>query len=127
MRRLKTLISLIFLLQLILPAPTLAQSSLESVNVILPGCRDFLKLAQGNPIPDEAMLKAGICIGKISTLNSLRVVVEPRFRFCPPQGATLNQTLEVALKGLEMVPENWHQPFDAMALAALIKLWPCQN
>lgn len=114
------------LLAVTLSAPARAQVALESVNSILPGCRDFIAFAQRKPIPDDAMLKAGLCAGKISTLINVRAILEPKFRFCPPHGTTLIQTIETAVKGIETVPNTWHEPFDAMALAALVKLWPCQ-
>jgi Ssp1 endopeptidase immunity protein Rap1a len=104
-----------------------AQSALQSVEQILPGCRDFIQPGTQQPTPDAALqFLAGICAGKVSALLNVSTILQPQFRFCRPEGVTLAQTIEVIVKRLDGQPELSHQSFDAAALATLVGTWPCR-
>jgi hypothetical protein len=106
-------------------SPAGAQSALQSVEQILPGCRDFIEPGKQQPTPDIQFL-AGICVGKVSALLNVSTILGPQYRFCRPQGVTLAQTIEIIVKRLDEQPELSHQIFDGVALTTLSGTWPCQ-
>ena len=108
-------------------SPARAQSALQSVEQILPGCRDFIEPGQQAATPDNLLqFLAGICAGKVSALLNISTILEPQFQFCKPSGVTLAQTIQVVVKRLDGQPEVSRQIFDGAALAALVSIWPCQ-
>ena len=103
-----------------------AQRPIESANEILPGCRAFLTLSQGSPAVGElGQLRGGVCAGKVSALLNVADRLEPKFRFCRPEGVTVGQAILVVLKRLEGNPEVWHRLFDTLALTVFAEVWPC--
>jgi hypothetical protein len=126
-RRSLVVVLLAILGSIIIVPPARAQRPIEAANEILPGCRAFLALAQGNPAIDElGLIRGGVCAGKVSALLNVAVMLEPKFRFCKPEAVTIRQAIEVVLKRLEEHPEVWQRSFDALALALFIDTWPCR-
>jgi hypothetical protein len=112
---------------IIIVPPARAQRPIESANEILPGCRAFIALAQGNPAIDElGLIRGGVCAGKVSAVLNLAPILQPTFRFCKPEEATIRQTIEVVLLRLELNPDVWQQSFDALALSVFVDIWPCR-
>jgi hypothetical protein len=124
----RRLVVLLAILGSIIIVPTArAQRPIESANEILPGCRSFIALAQGNPAIDElGLIRGGVCAGKVSAVLNLAPILQPTFRFCKPEKATIRQAIEVVLLRLEPTPEVWQQSFDALALSVFVDIWPCR-
>jgi Rap1a immunity proteins len=121
----KLFVALLALLGQLTYSPAGAQSALQSVEQILPGCREFI---EPGPRQDDDVRQflAGICVGKVSALVNVSSILGPQFRFCKPDGVTLAQTIEVIVKRLDGQPELSHQIFDGAALAILVGTWPCR-
>jgi hypothetical protein len=45
--------------------------------------------------------------------------------FCPPQGASVEQALDLLLKFMAEKPEQRHRPSPTLAAMALRAAWPC--
>ena len=45
--------------------------------------------------------------------------------FCPPQGASVEQALDLLLKFMAEKPEQRHRPSPTLAAIALRTAWPC--
>jgi hypothetical protein len=45
--------------------------------------------------------------------------------FCPPQGASVEQALDLLLKFMTEKPEERHRPVPTLAALALRAAWPC--
>ena len=45
--------------------------------------------------------------------------------FCPPQGASVEQALDLLLKFMTEKPEERHRPVPALTAVALRAAWPC--
>ena len=102
-----------------------AQRPLESAAKILPECRLFLATPEDASAEDELDQIRGVCAGKISALLNVAPLLEPRYRFCKPEGVTVRQAIEVVVAQLEGQPELWRLSFDALALGAFVKAWRC--
>jgi Rap1a immunity proteins len=121
----KLFVALLALLGQLTYSPAGAQSALQSVEQILPGCREFI---EPGPRQDDDVRQflAGICVGKVSALVNVSTILGPQFRFWKPEGVTLGQTIEVVVKHLDARPELSRQMFDGVALTTLSGTWPCQ-
>jgi hypothetical protein len=47
--------------------------------------------------------------------------------FCPPQGASVEQALDLLLKFMAEKPEERHRPSPTLAATALKAAWPCSK
>jgi len=47
--------------------------------------------------------------------------------FCPPPGATYDQSFAIIIEDLERQPENWHEDFVVLATVALAKVFRCPH
>jgi hypothetical protein len=74
----------------------------------------------------EAM-DVGVCVGVVATLMKLsrEGVLQYRYNFCAPAGATVGQAERVIVRYIDMIPERAHQDFFGLALEALQDAWPC--
>ena len=102
------------------PVPGSAQSNddTQSANFLLPYCREWMK--------GEKTMLSGVCVGSVGTMASMAGILEPGFRFCPPKGGSRDQAVAVVVKFLEAHPEQWHEHFSTLALAAMKQAWPCR-
>ena len=104
---------------IIVVPPAQAQRPIESANEIVPGCRAFIALAQGNPAIDElGLLRGGVCAGKVSAVLNLAPILQPTFRFCKPEEATFVRLLKSSCSAWRPI-----QRFGSNRLTRL----PCQS
>jgi hypothetical protein len=91
-----------------------------SANFILQACEE-------RPTESDGLI--GNCLGQIQMLYELAYIdgLSLDRKFCPPTGATINQTRDVIVKYIEDRPEQKHLPFLFLALDAVKKAWPCHN
>ena len=70
----------------------------------------------------------GTCVGQMEMIYLLAFSnnLGPNAKFCPPDGATIDQTTKVVIKYIDERPEQLHQPFVLLAIDALRKAWPCK-
>src|SRR5262245_30040320 len=122
-RNMKLVLAMLMVLGPLVYSSARAQSALQSVEQVLPGCRDFVQQVNQQSSPDLQFL-AGICAGKVSTLLNLSTILEPQFRLCRPDGVTLAQTIEIVVKRLDGQPERLRQLFDGAVLATFVSIWP---
>ena len=92
-----------------------------SAAYILDACKEAPKSGPG---------ERGRCEGQIEMLYIL-ALLGPRYlgeasRFCPPDGASVDQVKRVVIKYIEERPERLHEPFFVLALESLRKAWPCR-
>lgn len=80
--------------------------------------------------PGSSASERGVCWGEIQMLYMLAFAgggyLGNASRFCPPDGASIDQTKKVVLKYIEDRPERLHEPFVFLAIEALRKAWPCR-
>jgi hypothetical protein len=122
----KLLIGAVVALSLV--GPAWAEEDVHSANFLLPGCRENL---QPNPNNTDRVViwKRGLCSGIMTGLALDAGVSKKMFNqavFCPPQKATNEQFIRVVVAYIDKHPEMMHQPFESLALFALMEAWPCQ-
>ena len=123
MKVMKALLVAIFIVLCSFPAHADTQEEakaqkLLSAAYILDACKEK---------PSESAFRKGRCSGQIETLFLLASAgaLVPDARFCPPGGATMDQTRKVIIKYIDDRPEQLHRPFHDLAIEALRKAWPC--
>jgi len=100
----------------------------DSARDILPGCRDYVSVGKGIRAPEQAdILAAADCVATIRTLFNVAELLGAQFRFCRPDGVTINDGVELAVQAIEARPQMGHVPFVIMAIAAFHEHWPCQQ
>ena len=99
----------------------------DSARDILPGCRDYVSVGKGVLAPERAdVLAAADCVATIRTLFNVSELLGAQFRFCRPDGVTLNNGVELAVQAIEARPQMGDRPFVIMAMAAFRERWPCR-
>jgi hypothetical protein len=84
----------------------------------MPGCREFI-----NP-KSNADYRQGICGGIV---RAMFFFARTRLEVCTPDGANLGQAVRVVVAYIDQRPERLHERFEALALEALQKAWPCRR
>ncbi|MFY9835880.1 MAG: Rap1a/Tai family immunity protein [Xanthobacteraceae bacterium] len=108
--------ALIALLLLPVPARPQAVARSYSAEFYVEGCKDFLAGKSG--------FFAGRCVGAIEVLDALN---DDTKLFCPPQGATNLQRVQVVVSYIEAQPERKNADFRLVANQAMAKAWPCKK
>jgi hypothetical protein len=94
-----------------------AQASDGSANSRMPGCRP----AVNSDLTIFTVMNVGFCNGVIDTL----MVLGPLLNFCPPADATTGQGTRVVVQYIDSKPARLNEDFDALAVEAMRKAWPC--
>ena len=73
----------------------------------------------------------GYCLGSISAISDMHMIIT-RIRnvkplFCFPEEVTNEQTIKVINKYMEDNPQDLHQEFNALAIVAIKKAFPCEE
>jgi Rap1a immunity proteins len=82
---------------------------------ILPGCRDFITTRK-----NDAFAR-GLCVGLV------KVIFEYAPSICPPDGVKNDQIVRVVVNYIDGERARLEEDFNAMALEAMRKAWPCQR
>jgi hypothetical protein len=97
-------------------------AQIESGNVM----RDICQLAARGPKGELELAKATYCQGFVKAILFVgRRLGQPN-RFCPPDGVTIGQAINVFLKYLNENPEQTHEPSEDLAIAAFGQAWRCK-
>jgi hypothetical protein len=89
------------------------------VSTMLPHCKDQL-----NQNIDETY-NQGKCLGAIQTLMFVSSVLPAKFRFCEPEGTTVNQAIIVVVNFMESQPKRMDDDYRLLALEGMHAAWPC--
>jgi Rap1a immunity proteins len=103
---------------LLSPAPARPQAVSRSytADFYVEGCRDFLA--------GKSNFFAGRCVGAVEVLDALN---DDTKLFCPPEGATNLQRVQVIVDYIEKRPDRKNADFRLVANQAMAKAWPCKK
>jgi hypothetical protein len=103
---------------LLLPIPARPQAVARSYTAefYVDGCKDFLAA--------NASFFAGRCVGVLEVLDALN---DDTKLFCPPQGVTNLQRVQVVVDYIKMRPDRKNADFRLVANQAMAKAWPCKK
>jgi hypothetical protein len=100
--------------------------AMDSANEMLPGCRDYVRVGRGIGAPERGdILATTECVAMIKTIFAVSEILGAKFRFCRPDGVTVNDGVELAVREIEARPQMGHLPFVILAIAAFQEHWPC--
>ena len=101
-----------------------AKLGTHSADYLMPGCRDFVTHSSGSggALSSNPFLE-GACAGTIHAL----LAVGDFIGVCQPEGVTVEQAIRVVIQYIDAEPALMHEGFDALAILALRKAWPCQQ
>jgi Rap1a immunity proteins len=117
---------IVLALAVILAGHVQAQAE-DSANEMLIGCRDYVRVGKGIGAPERGDILAAVdCVATIKALFTVSEILGAQFRFCRPNGVTINDGVELAVREIEARPQMGHLPFVIMAIAAYREHWPCQ-
>jgi hypothetical protein len=108
--------ALIVLLVSALPARPQAVARSYSAEFYVEGCKDFLA---GN-----SSFFAGRCVGALEVLDALN---DDTKLFCPPEGLTNLQRVQVVVDYIKQRPDRKNADFRLVANQAMAKAWPCKK
>ena len=94
-------------------------ASAQSATFRIPGCRSFLN-------QDDLLrydFSGGVCSGTVEALMSIGAILGI---CCPPESAVY-QGVRVVVQYVTSQPARMNDNFDALAVEALRKAWPCSN
>jgi Rap1a immunity proteins len=94
-----------------------AQSSADSANEVMKGCRAFIDLRLSE------IFYQGICSGAVMALLQF----DSSFGICFPGDSTVNQAVRVVVAYIDAKPARLHENFNRLALEALKDAWPCKR
>ena len=94
-------------------------ASAQSATFRIPGCRSFLN--QDNLLRWD--FSGGVCSGTVEALMSIEAILGI---CCPPESAVY-QGVRVVVQYVTSQPARMNDNFDALAVEALRKAWPCSN
>jgi hypothetical protein len=94
-------------------------ASAQSANFRLPGCRSFLN--QDNGLRYD--FSGGVCSGVVEALISMAATLGV---CCPPE-TTVDQGVRVVVQYVSSQPARLNENFEALAVEALRKAWPCSK
>jgi Rap1a immunity proteins len=109
-------VALIALLLSPIPARPQAVARSYSADFYVEGCKDFLG--------GKSSFFAGRCVGAIEVLDALN---DDTKLFCPPEGATNLQRVQVVVNYIESQPDRKNADFRLVANQAMAKAWPCKK
>ena len=120
---------------------TAAEEDTNSANYMLPYCKRFMT---ENNFPSNAeALREGVCAGRIDAIAFMaansdvavtalsgegrRIWSNRKWRCADiPFGVTTAQEILVVIRYIETRPNRMHEPFNSLALEALLDAWPCK-
>jgi hypothetical protein len=107
-------------------APAHAEVADATGNMFYQSCMAAASIMEGNP-PSDAFDKAPMCFGAVTAIINLEPFIKPEFAMCPPAGSKISygQMILVIADYLKKHPEQLHQNFHMLAVAALNTAWPC--
>jgi hypothetical protein len=94
-------------------------ASAQSAMFRMPGCRSFLN--QDNGLRYD--FSSGVCSGIVEALMSTAAALG----ICCPPESTVNQGVRVIVQYVSSQPARLNESFEALAIEALRKAWPCTN
>jgi hypothetical protein len=103
---------------LLSPVPAMPQavSRSYSADFYVGGCKDFLAA--------NSSFFAGRCVGAVEVLDALN---DDTKLFCPPEGVTNLQRVQVVVDYIKMRPDRKSADFRLVANEAMAKAWPCKK
>ena len=93
-------------------------ASAQTATFRIPGCRSFLN--QDNLLRWD--FSGGVCSGTVEALMSIEAILG----ICCPPESTVYQGVRVIVQYVSS-PARMNDNFDALAIEALRKAWPCSN
>jgi hypothetical protein len=88
--------------------------------------RDICQIAARNsPQGNLELAKATNCQGFVEAVVLVGRHMREADRFCPPDGVTVGQAINVLVKYLNENADKTHQGGEVLAIAAFGKAWPC--
>jgi hypothetical protein len=94
-------------------------ASAQSAIFRMPGCRSFLN--QDNALRYD--FSSGVCSGIVEALMSIGATLGV---CCPPESG-VDQGVRVVVQYVSNQPARLNENFEALAIEALRKAWPCKN
>ena len=88
----------------------------------LPRCQ----LVVRGPRTDREIVSAAYCVGAVSALVGVALLLPPRYRFCFPDDVTAGEAVQVVVAYLESSLSRLHEDFRPLAIAAMRQAWPCR-
>jgi hypothetical protein len=87
----------------------------DPANHIMPGCRDFITTRKNDPFA------RGLCVGLV------KGIFEYAPSICPPDGVKNDQIVRVVVSYIDNERARLEEDFNAVAVEAMRKAWPCQR
>jgi Rap1a immunity proteins len=94
-------------------------TSAQSAKFRMPGCRSYLN--QDNALRYD--FTGGVCSGIVEALMSIGATLGV---CCPPE-SKVDQGVRVVVQYVSSQPARLNENFEALAIEALRKAWPCSN
>jgi Rap1a immunity proteins len=104
---------------MIAPLTEIGPASAQSATFRMPGCRSYAN--PGNVIRYD--FSSGVCFGIVETLMS----VGPALGICHPPESAVDQGVPLVVQYIDSHPARLHENFNALAIEALRKAWPCSG
>jgi len=96
--------------------PSLAAADLHTAAGVMAGCRNFLA---GN---DTSLLVQGMCFGEVTAL------FETFAGKCAPPDVAGEQLMRTVVEYIDSQPHaRLNEPFNHLAIEAMMKAWPCKQ
>jgi hypothetical protein len=95
-------------------------ASAQSAIFRMPGCRSFLN-QDNNALRYD--FSSGVCSGIVEALMSIGATLGV---CCPPESG-VDQGVRVVVQYVSNQPARLNENFEALAIEALRKAWPCKN
>lgn len=123
-----TLLIAVALLGFLAGTASAQQASGWSGNEMLPSCRSGVERLDSGQLPKaQQAFQEGACAGLFATFMIWGPLLEPRSRFCPPQGATGSQAALIVIRALTNQPEMLNQDLRRVVVEVLHRTWPCKG
>jgi hypothetical protein len=102
------------------------QCRATSGNELLEECQLYQRASVDDPkLTRLELLKAGKCRGTVDGIVFTGQLLFESYRFCAPEGVTMDQAVRVLIKFLDAHPELTHMSGEAVAITAFHDAWLC--
>jgi hypothetical protein len=111
---------------LIVATSVQAQDDKSSAKYMLRYCRAAVN-NQAPALPLDAVMQ-GMCVGVIEAISYMMSEFPPEekeYKTCPPNNASLEQTVRAVIAYMEARPQRMNEPFKKLAIEAVHDAWPC--
>lgn len=108
------------------PVPAMAQAPTAGIsgNTIFAGCKALVEDRAPTP---EIFSLGNLCAGIVIGLGAVgQFLSPPEWRFCAPEVSNSKQLAQVVVKYIDAHPEQQHDDFRKLMLAAFHEEWPCK-